>query len=136
MKLFTALNNNRSEIAQQLTKLMGHLNREVGVVYAVLSTEDGLALEQSADIAPHLAAVAGFILATIRQSWAMLGVNATCYENIAYQTDGSILVCHLLEIHEVRLILAVLFKNKAPYKRLIAETTQMIQQILGEQPHL
>lgn len=136
MTLFAAINNDTSAVAQQLAKIMGHLNQESGVIYAVLSTEDGLALEQSAIIAPRLAAVAGFILATIRQSWAMLGINATCYENVARQTDGSILVCHLLEVHDVRLILAVLFKNKAPYKRLIGETTEMIQQILGEQSHL
>lgn len=136
MTLFAAINNETSEVAQQLAKIMGRLNQEPGVIYAVLSTEDGLALEQSATIAPRLAAVAGFILATVRQSWAMLGVNATCHENIALQTDGSIFVCHLLEIHEVRLILAVLFKNKAPYKRLIGETTGMIQQILGGQSHL
>ncbi len=108
---------------------MADLSQCPGVQTAVLSTEEGLAMDvaESTPVGNQLAAVAGFMLATTQLSLSMLGLQES-QELVVQGTGGSFLVSRPFQVGQSRLILSAIFDPAVPYKRLFNQTIQAIQQ--------
>lgn len=125
-------------------KLQTVLTRFTGSPFidaAVLATSDGLPIVHSLPISTQLAAVAGFLLAAVRQSWAMLELPSATemtftVEHQNQTQNGRCLICHAFTHREVHLILAFIIEPSVSYQPLIQETIVQIQAIITEtMPH-
>lgn len=115
-----------SETAQRLSQIMATLRENPTVEGAVLSTEDGLAIDAATSLAMQMAAVAGFMSAATHQSLVMLGLKES-YEVVIREKAGCFLVCRPFRAGDSQLILTVVFKKKATYRNLLRQTIRAIQ---------
>jgi len=120
-----------SPAAQALAQKMAALHNRQDVDIAVLATEDGLAINTDNPAAHKLAAAAGFTLALTRQASVLLGL-AESQEITMETTDGRFLVCVPFSAGFSRLVLAVVFRKKRSYKRLLQQTARALQQTLED----
>ena len=119
------------ETIEQLMGVLEELNQHPLVHCAVLSSEDGLPIENPDSVASQLAAVAGFLQANTRQAWAMLGLKQGQEVVISIESNY-LIVCRSFEAAGMGLILAVVFTGSVAYKRLLAQTIRAIQQAMGQ----
>lgn len=120
------LQNQQSPLAQELGQIMAALNARPEVQLAVLCTEDGLPVNMATAVATQLAAVTGFILATVHQSFALLGLEEGS-ELLVQKKDGC-LVCRSFMAADWQLVLVVIFAQEVSYKRLLTQTISRIKQ--------
>lgn len=124
------IDGKKSEVARRLAELLTELNRHHFINYAVLSSEDGLAIEDRGPMAAQLAAVAGFMLASARQSGAMLGFHNS--RDIIVQLDPeNLLICRHFRAGQAGLILAAIVKTKSTYKRLLNNAIRSVQTLVN-----
>jgi predicted regulator of Ras-like GTPase activity (Roadblock/LC7/MglB family) len=123
-------NSSRPDTVEQLSGILAELNQQPMVHWAVLSSEDGLPIENPEPVASQLAAVAGFLQANTRQAWAMLGLRQE-QEVVVTIESNYLIVCRSFEAAGMGLILAVVFTGAPAYKRVLAQTIRAIQQAMG-----
>lgn len=125
------ISGRKSQVARQLAELLAELNQRHFINYAVLSSEDGLAIEDGSPTATQLAAVAGFMLVAARQSGAILGFQNG--RDVSVQLDPeNLLVCRHFAANQSGLILAVIVQAGSPYKRLLGNTIRAVQSLVGD----
>ncbi len=120
------LQNRQSLIAQELGQIMAALNARPEVQVAVLCTADGLPVNVATAVATQLAAVTGFILATVHQSFTLLGLEEG-NELVVHMNEGW-LVCRSFVAADLQLVLVVIFGQEVAHKRLLTQTIQHIKQ--------
>lgn len=115
-----------SATAHQFQEILTRIWQKNGVIAAVLSTIDGLPLANGADESNHMAAMTGFLFASIRQATAMMSWQA-CKKVTLQLADGSLLVGKTFEAGNTSLFLTVVFDKTVNYERFLAGIIQEIQ---------
>jgi predicted regulator of Ras-like GTPase activity (Roadblock/LC7/MglB family) len=120
-----------SESTQNFLAIINDIQEHALVRTVVLCTSDGLPIHGQDTRINHIAAVAGFLLSSAKQSSGMLG-SQECQEVTIEMSNNTILVCHPFMAGETELILTVLLEQKSAYKRLVTQTIGKIQEAVKE----
>ena len=126
-----AANSPVSPSAQHLWAILSDLQEHSFVQTVALCTADGIPVHEQVAKTTQIAAVAGFLLSSAKQSSNMLG-HKNCHEVTIEFSNGSILVCHTFLAGETELILALILKQKSAYRRLLMQTIGAIKEAVEE----
>lgn len=120
-----------SESTKDFLAIINDLQDQSIVQTAVLCTSDGLPINGQETRINHIAAVAGFLLSSAKQSSSMLG-SLECQEVMIEMSNNTVLVCHPFMAGETELILTVLLEQRSAYKRLVLQAIGRIQEAVKE----
>lgn len=120
----------KSDKAHLISAALAGLQNLPEIETAVLCTIDGLTIDGQAP--EKVAAVASFLVASVKQGSAILGRKRQAQEVTVRLDDNSMLVCWPFTAGETVLIISAIFKQGSPYKRLLNHTAQSIQQAIQE----
>ena len=112
------LTQTTSATAESLKQIIGDLQKHPNIKIAILSTEDGIPVNSINEEDNKAAAVAGFMLASAHQGFAMLNLFSS-EEIVIRNSKHQLFVSRIFQIGDSRLILIVLFEKEIAYKRLI-----------------
>jgi predicted regulator of Ras-like GTPase activity (Roadblock/LC7/MglB family) len=117
------------ETAQALSKILADLQEDPQVLYAILSTADGIPVDMTLSKANQLSAVAGFLLASAQQACTMLGLTDAAEVVVASQ-QGPVLVARPFTVAQTRVILTVIFAHETAYRRLLNTAVRSVQAVM------
>lgn len=112
------LKQTTSATAENLKQIIRNLQKHPNIKIAILSTEDGIPVNAINKEDEKAAAVAGFMLASAHQGFAMLNLFAS-EEIVIRNNREQLFVSRIFHVSDSRLILIVLFNQEIPYKRLL-----------------
>lgn len=115
----------KSDKAHLISAALAELQEMPEVETAVLCTADGLAV--NGQVPEQIAAVASFLVVSAQQASAILGRKHGAEEINIRMGNNSTLICWPFTAGEVSLIIAVIFTQDIPYKRLLKQISQEIQ---------
>jgi predicted regulator of Ras-like GTPase activity (Roadblock/LC7/MglB family) len=119
-----------SDKAYLISAALAELQKLPEVETAVLCTSDGLAIDGQTP--EQIAAVASFLVASVKQASAILGRRRKAQEVTIRLGNNSSLVCWPFTAGEATLIIAAIFNQGIAYKRLLKQTAQSIQEAVED----
>ena len=112
------LTQTTSATAENLKQIISDLQKHPNIKIAILSTGDGIPVNSINEEDNKAAAVAGFMLASAHQGFAMLNLFSS-EEIVIRNSKHQLFVSRIFQMGDSRLILIVLFEKEIAYKRLI-----------------